>query len=145
VNHNTLRQTTFRAGLLQSQAYRSLTNFMNTQLAHFDVSLPEWSALGVLVLAEKPLRPHDIATTLAIKQPVATRLLQRLVVKGLVSRSVDSSDGRATLIHLTKQGLATAQVIERELRQEMKLFLAGIKSQELAIYLKVMEQIADKK
>jgi DNA-binding MarR family transcriptional regulator len=143
MDETVLRQSTYRAGLLQSRAYRALNSFMNKQLKPYGISLPEWAVIGSLV-EQKTLRPSQIAQLLGIKQPVATRIISKLEDKGAVQRTADTQDSRATNIALTSLGNGLARDIESQLRPAMRTFLADIDRQQLATYLRVMEQIAVK-
>jgi DNA-binding MarR family transcriptional regulator len=140
---NSLQQTTYRAGLVQSKAHRSLTTFMNGQLKPAGITLPEWAVIGLLVESGEQ-RPADIAQALAIKPPVATRVLAKLEAKGFLERADHAHDSRATTITLTAAGRQRAAELERRLRGAMKQFLSDITPVQLAVYLAVMEKIAAK-
>lgn len=139
-----LAQSTYRAGLIQSRAYRALHGFLAGQLEGFGLTVPEWSCLGVLFEADGSLRPSEIATELGIKQPVCTVLIKKMEHKRLVSRRLDHEDSRVTNISITKSGQKLTARIEQDLRLAMRTFLADVDRAELTVYLAVLEKIAQK-
>lgn len=135
--------TTYRAGILQSRAYRALGVFMNKALAKYELSMSQWAALGILY-DENECRPFEIAKTLAIKPPVATRLLNSLVDKGLATRSPHADDNRGAVIQITLQGSDLVTLVEQELRSEMRKFLSDISNTELIRYIHTLSKLATK-
>ena len=51
---------------------------------------------------------HDLTSTILLSQPALSRLVGRLVERGLVERSGAADDGRAIVVGLTDQGRAVA-------------------------------------
>lgn len=142
-SHSLLSQSTYRAGLLQSQAYRALSSFMTAQLEPFRLSLPEWALLGHLSHSDG-LRPSDVSKLLSVKRPVATRLIASLEGKSLLCRAAHPADSRASIIKTTPEGQRLVVTIESTLRAEMRGFLADVTLEELAVYVRVLEKIAAK-
>jgi DNA-binding MarR family transcriptional regulator len=54
-----------------------------------------------------PRRVTDLAATESVAQPTMTTLVVRLERDGLVARGSDAADGRAVLVSITAEGLAT--------------------------------------
>ena len=67
-----------------------------------------------------PLTPSELAEYERIRRPTATRVLQRLEEDGLIQRTADPSDGRSTVVGLTKQGAA----LLKKLRSRKNAYLA---------------------
>jgi DNA-binding MarR family transcriptional regulator len=135
--------STYTAGMLQSKAYRALSNFMTGYLSEFGLSLPEWKVLGSLY-EKRGLTPTDLAEALGVKLPIATRLLKSLEAKQLLTRSVDGKDTRVVRVEITAEGKNLAFKLEKMLRQEMRLFLHDIDHSDLVVYLRVLSQLAAK-
>ncbi|MGE5618000.1 MAG: MarR family winged helix-turn-helix transcriptional regulator [Sphingomonadaceae bacterium] len=70
-------------------------------------------ALRYLSLNESSLM-SDVAEGLGISFPAATKTIDRLVRKGLASRSEDQRDRRVVRIRLTEKGMSLVQNIYRE-------------------------------
>ena len=73
------------------------------QAAGTGLSPSQTTALAVIERAG-PLTPSDLAARERIQRPTVTRLLARLEVAGLVTRAVDPTDRRSSLIAITPAG-----------------------------------------
>lgn len=135
--------TTYQAGMLQSRAYRALSNFMTDFLQLHDLSLPQWSLLGLLHEA-KEYRPSQLAEMLGVKPPVATKLINEMEAKKLLARISHGKDGRGAVISITSEGAKLVGNVESHLRQEMRDYLGDIGRDELVTYLKVLARLAAK-
>ena len=90
-----------------------------------DVTLPQYRTLVVLAYSG-PKRLGDLAATLGVSPSTATRMCDRLVRKGLISRKRDDVDRREVNLAPTEDGLRLVQdVIERR-RAEVRDILGGI-------------------
>ena len=74
------------------------------------------SQLSALVTVDDrgPLRISALASQEALAAPAATRVVASLEEAGLVSRSADPADKRASLIALTRAGSATLTALRKE-------------------------------
>ncbi len=63
-----------------------------------------WRPLLHLHLLGDDVRQKDLAASVGIEGPSLVRLIDTLVVKGLIQRSEDSTDRRAKLLCLTQEG-----------------------------------------
>lgn len=70
-----------------------------------------------LVLAEvakkEGLRPSELADRLGVEPPTITKTLQRLEAAGLLVRSGDPADARATCVRLTDTGRKLDEHVDR--------------------------------
>ena len=64
------------------------------------------AAVVAALREEGPLRVTDLAARESVAQPTMTVLINRLEREGLVARTPDPADGRATLVAVTPVGLA---------------------------------------
>jgi DNA-binding MarR family transcriptional regulator len=86
-----------------------------------DLPLPAYDVLLRLAGApERALRMTDLAERVGLSPSGLTRLVDRLVAKGLVRRAPDPNDGRVALARLTDAGL-------RQLRSAARTHLRGIR------------------
>lgn len=87
------------------RAYQAVRGEAEQALKPFDIaSLEEYDVLLELRRARKPLTLTEIEEHTLLKQYQLSRLVDRLVQKGLVVRNVSSNDARARLVSLTAQG-----------------------------------------
>lgn len=73
---------------------------------------------------DKPCRLHDIAQLLAIEAPSASRTVQQLEQAGLLERTADKSDRRASNLMPTAAGLALLHKLRQARRKRLAAALA---------------------
>ena len=77
-----------------------------TEFPHDDVSFTEYDVLFNLYRQPgRRLRIRDLNRHLLLTQPSVSRLLDRLVSRGLVHKSADPRDARGTIVTMTESGL----------------------------------------
>lgn len=79
------------------------------------LTIPQYRFL--LMLKRGPRRASDLATLSGIGRPAASALISDLEKKGIIKRSGDPEDRRATVLRLTPAGLTTYAAFERELAE----------------------------
>ncbi|MCU1407831.1 MAG: transcriptional regulator, MarR family [Glaciihabitans sp.] len=80
---------------------------LNKEFPHGDLSFNEYDVLFNLSRHEgHRLRIRDLNRHLLLTQPSVSRLVDRLSVRGLVSKDKDPGDGRGTFVSLTESGYA---------------------------------------
>ncbi len=93
-------ESLFRA---QVTVLRELTREFPTE----EISFNEYDVLFNLSKQEgRRLRIRDLSRHLLLTQPSVSRMVDRLVAKGLVSKEGDPGDGRGTFVCLTDAGFA---------------------------------------
>ena len=71
------------------------------------ISLTEYDVLYTLsIQPNRRMRIRDLNSRTLLTQPSVSRLVDRLSAKGILSKAVDPSDGRGTIVSLTDQGFA---------------------------------------
>lgn len=86
------------------------------------VTMAQLQALRYLLQNEQRLM-SDLADGLAISYPAATKTVERLVKKDLVTREGDPADRRVVRVHLTPQGVELVQKINAELSRRLNAAL----------------------
>lgn len=84
-----------------------------------DVTLPQYRAL-VELASRGPLRSADLALALRVDRSTATRMCDRLLRKGLVSRRRLADDRRGVRITLTATGRDLVEEVTRRRRFEIE-------------------------
>jgi DNA-binding MarR family transcriptional regulator len=96
------REAAVHALMLASRAFVGLTA-RSLAAVEGDVTLPQFRALVVLA-ARGPQRSIDIAEELGVNPSTGTRMLDRLIRKGLVRRLRSTADRRVVRVRLTQAG-----------------------------------------
>jgi len=92
---------------------------LNRIAGQHGLSIADFHLLGALMMeAEKPMRPTDLALALNVSNAALTARIRKLADKGLVVGKPGAGDRRVTVLNLTAEGsrivLAIGAAIERE-------------------------------
>lgn len=90
------------------------------------------------------VRQTDLATELDVSAASLVRVLDHLSAAGLVERHSDPVDGRVSRVRLTDRGRTLVDQIERTFEALRREMLEGVRDDELAIAVRVAEQIEDR-
>ncbi|HZM76301.1 MAG TPA: MarR family transcriptional regulator [Candidatus Limnocylindrales bacterium] len=91
---------------------RLMKQFAAEDIWH-DLSMREYDVLYTLSKCDKPLRIGELHRHLLLSQPALSRMVDRLVERGLVKRQVDPADRRGVRLSLTAAGRAMQREVGR--------------------------------
>jgi len=77
------------------------------------LSMREYDVLYTLSKCPKPIRLGELHRHVLLSQPALSRMVDRLVARGLVRRAPDPGDGRGVLLSLTEAGRAEQRRVGR--------------------------------
>ena len=78
---------------------------LNAEFPTEELSFNEYDVLFNLSRQDgRKLRIRDLNRHLLLTQPSVSRMVDRLVARGLVVKEADPGDGRGTFVHLTDEG-----------------------------------------
>lgn len=105
---------------LANQAWESLLLAHASLMRRFvaedlwdEVSMREYDVLYTLSKCADPIRLGELQRHVLLSQPALSRMVDRLVVRGLIRREADPSDARGRLLSLSDDGRATQRRIGR--------------------------------
>ncbi|WP_017792300.1 MarR family winged helix-turn-helix transcriptional regulator [Leucobacter salsicius] len=78
-----------------------------------DVNMREYDVLYTVSKHDGPMRIGDIQSGVLLSQPALSRMVDRLVIRGLLERSPDPEDGRAVRINLSEAGARIQREVGR--------------------------------
>lgn len=128
--------------LVHNKAYRFLRACVSAPLATYDISLPEWTLLGLL-FDQGAHRISDLAQKLDVEVPQVTATVKQLEKKGCVSVTRDPDDSRAKQIELTPKWMRQMPTIEKAVQGELDPLFSSLTAKEMAAYFKVLTTIAN--
>ena len=137
---------TYQAGVLQARSYRKLRQFMIAQLKDHELTMMEWSVLGLVYdyTSSGGASVSQIADLVDVEMSQITTMLNALERQKLLQRIINPLDRRSRKIVTTKAGDKKVEKVEKELRTAMKLWLEEIPEKQLSIYIKTLQLIAKK-
>lgn len=109
--------------MLASRAFVGLTA-RSLAAVEGDVTLPQFRTLVVLAV-RGPQRSIDIAEELQVNPSTGTRMLDRLIRKGLVRRTRSTSDRRVVRLRLTRAGHDIVEQVITRRRDELVRIVAA--------------------
>jgi DNA-binding MarR family transcriptional regulator len=115
-------------------ASKALVGIAARSLAALDddeVTLPQFRAL-LLVVEGRAHAAGDLSALLDVHASNATRLVDRLVAKGLVARVADDTDRRVVTLVATSDGRAAVARVMRRRRRVVEEILDGLDGAEVA-------------
>ena len=121
-------------GILANDAWEALLSAHAGLMKQFaaqdiwqDLSMREYDVLYTLCKCAAPQRMTELNRHLLLSQPALSRMVDRLVDRGLVQRQTDPADGRGVLLALTDAG----QALQRQIGRRHARGVARAMTQEL--------------
>ena len=106
---------------LLAQASQLISGEFHLVVRRNGLSVSEWRVLATLS-GNDPMSTGRLAEITTIKQPTVTRLLDRMLAKGLVERREKDGDRRFTLVSITPRGSkAVARLIKLAREHEQRV------------------------
>lgn len=95
---------------------RYTSNFLagrqNAFMSQFDLTMPQFNILRILRGAGEMVSVNTVKERMVEKSPNTTRLMDKLIDKGLIERSRCKSDRRVVFVCITQIGLDLLQEID---------------------------------
>ncbi|GAW50919.1 MULTISPECIES: MarR family winged helix-turn-helix transcriptional regulator [unclassified Nocardioides] len=107
-----------------------------------EVTLPEYRAL-VLLARTGGSRVIDLAGAMSLNPSTVSRMCDRLLRKGLVSRTSEESDRRAVRLTLTETGRALVDEVTRARTVEIESIVARVSPAHRALLVAGFQAFAD--
>jgi DNA-binding MarR family transcriptional regulator len=106
-----------------------------------EVTLTQYRSLVVLA-SRGPQGVAALAEAVAVTPPTVSRLVDRLIKKGLVRRRTDRNDRRQVRIALTESGRALIEAVSKRRRQEIAGLLSTIAPETQRSVVDALAQLA---
>ena len=126
----------------------ALRRITGSQRLERTIAVRSGTAIGIAAVAvlgkvidDGPLRMSDLADAVRMHPAALTRQVQTLEAEGLVERSTDPQDGRASVIVATGDGRAVHRRIERANDEIMAEQLAEWTESELATLVDSLDRL----
>ncbi|MDX2362853.1 MAG: MarR family transcriptional regulator [Crocinitomicaceae bacterium] len=91
-----------------------LSAISNKFMAEYDLTMPQFNILRILRGAKEAMAVNTIKNRMVEKSPNTTRLMDKLITKGLISRERCENDRRVVYVKITEKGLDLLLVIDKK-------------------------------
>ncbi len=128
------------AGYMINWAARVFTPAIDLRLKPLGISsahLPVFFALG----GGDALPQKVLAVAAAVEQPTMAATLNRMERDGLIKRVPDPSDGRSSLVSLTKTARAKVAAVSEATREVNEAALSGLTDDERGALFALLEKV----
>ena len=95
-----------------------ISSLQNNFMARYDLTMPQFNILRILRGAGTILSVNTIKERMIEKSPNTTRLLDKLIEKGFISRARCEKDRRVVYVEITEKGLGLLKGIDEALEFE---------------------------
>lgn len=120
--------------------YGWLTNLLKQRLDNHDITLQQYNILRILRgQFPNPATVNLLRERMLDKMSDASRIVDRLYKKGLLSRSTNEKDRRAVDILITKKGLDLLKKLDTEMNIDDELSL-NLKSDEAGLLSDLLDK-----
>lgn len=112
--------------------------------ANYELTSQQYNVLKILHTASHPLSTSEILEQMEEKNAGVSRLVDRLLLKGFVNKTVNPADKRLVAVSITASGLEKVKKVDRNLDKLDQVY-AALNDQEVAQLNRLLEKIrADK-
>ena len=110
-----------------------------------NLSMREYDVLYTLSKCREPLRQGELHRHVLLSQPALSRLVDRLVARGLVERQADLADGRGVRLSLTEAGRVWQRRIGgRHAVSVTRAMTAALDPEEMGQLERICRKLADR-
>jgi DNA-binding MarR family transcriptional regulator len=113
--------------------------------AHGDLSISQYNVLRIL-RGSHPARlaSSDVGSRMVARDPDVTRLVDRLVRRGLVDRQRSESDRRVVEVGITKAGLALLKALDPHVDRLPTALVGGLGQPKLKQLAALLDELLEK-
>ncbi len=112
-------------------AYSRLSAHFGAHPIWNEASMREYDVLYTLAKRAEPTRLCDLQSGVLLSQPALSRMVDRLVTRGLLERETDPHDGRAVLVRLSEEGKRVQRELGRAHGRDIGKALRVLEPEEL--------------
>lgn len=120
------------------QAHHLLWNTMVSE----EITSPQFAVLNALV-AEPGLDQRTVGERVGLDRSTIAEVISRLTRRDLLAKERDPDDGRRWLLRLTPEGLRTHKKLTVRTARMNQVFLAPLSGAEQALFLDLIQRVAD--
>ncbi len=128
---------------LMAQASYLISAQFHRHLAAKGIRTSVWRLLATLAQTNG-LTVGELADEMLLQQPTVTKIVDRLVIEGLVERASSPDDRRKVIVDLTARGSALIAALQTEATQHQSAVLAAYSKVEIETLFRVLRTVIDR-
>lgn len=138
------RELALRAWESLFRAQHELFTAMSSDFNDAPITQAEYDVLLTVVRApQMTVRLRDVTTNMLISQPSVSRLVDRMVDRGLVTKSADPDDGRGSVLTATDAGARAFRQVATTHGRSIAEMMAALDDDELRNLLELTSKLRD--
>lgn len=122
--------------------YRWLSELLRNYFNNFGITNKQYNVLRILKGAKKPLSTSEIRIRMIDKMSDTTRIINRMVKKNLVIKTVSESDRRLVDIRISELGLTLLEQIDQH-HVQLSDHFNGLTEEEAILLNQLLDKLRD--
>jgi DNA-binding MarR family transcriptional regulator len=94
-----------------------MSTIQNQFMSQFSLTMPQFNIMRILRGAKEAITVNTVKQRMVEKSPNTTRLMDKLIDKGLIERERCSDDRRVVYIKISEEGLKLLSKIDKALKE----------------------------
>jgi len=142
---------------IQQQAFRNehqkatvniifSANWLHERIKDFleaeDITPQQYNILRILRGNKQPMSTLQIRERMLDKMSDTSRIVERILKKGLVEKKICSFDKRLVDVNISKKGIAVLESLDKK-NQALDSILQGLSAEEAAVLNKLLDKMRD--
>lgn len=119
-----------------------LGNIQSHVLDKYGLTMPQFNILRILRGAKGVINVNTVKDRMVEKSPNTTRLMDKLIEKGMIERIRCENDRRIVYVNITKEGLKLLKKIDKDDEVE-KLIEANLSEEESDLLCELLEKVRE--
>lgn len=119
-----------------------LAQRQNSFMKDYDLTMPQFNILRILRGAKKAIAVNIVKERMVEKSPNTTRLMDKLIDKGLINRMRCADDRRVVFVEISEKGLEILADIDREFESN-DIFRINITDEEALLLSDILDKLRD--
>ena len=136
-----LRRMDYLLRQIHMEALQRREEFTEVIYLRTHIRIPPSAFRVIDQLRYKAMRASDLANEIRESLPTVARLVQQLEAKGLVERTRDETDARASIVRLSPLGLELDHTMRMERQDHITLCLNDWSDEQLGEVLPLLEKL----
>lgn len=113
----------------------------NSFMSEYSLTMPQFNILRILRGAGEEITVNSVKERMVEKSPNTTRLMDKLIDKGLISRTRCSDDRRVVFVHITQAGLDLLSAIDVKFNEGQKFVPSELLDEEAETLSELLDKL----